>query len=70
MNIIYWPNKRLQESKGFVSQRLLCILSARQCLLFGNSFTQDFGKFKKLLNPWEVTINYTPDGDKTITKTP
>jgi hypothetical protein len=54
MEIICWYAQRQLESRGFVSMRLLPRLVASQSLIFGASYVHDFGKIKRVLNPWDV----------------
>ncbi len=51
-----WTELRAKESMGFVSKRIAPLILSKHIILYGSSFCINYGKFKRVLFPWEVCI--------------
>jgi hypothetical protein len=54
-----WHILRVEESRGFVSRRILPRITERQTLVYGRSYFISYGYFVKVLNNDEIfAINF------------
>lgn len=51
-----WMQRRVNESCGFVSRRIVSRILFVHSILYGTSMSVRFEKFTRVINPWDVSI--------------
>ena len=54
---VFWKHQRRNESRGFVSARILKDLVWDDTVMIGSSFVADCGKFKQILKHEDVYLS-------------
>ena len=54
--MIEWILQRNKESNGFLSKRIIFILAGFDLAIYGSSFIQDFGTFKRYIHPKDIVF--------------
>jgi len=58
-----WMMRRLEESRGFVSKRIIFQISCNHLVIYGTSFIARYEKFSCILNHKDIMID---NGDITL----